>query len=57
MTANAPKENHCITSNEGTAVALASGYHLSTGKSAMVYLQVIKINLIYNFITHFIIAY
>lgn len=30
---------HVITANEGNAVALASGYHLATGKSAVVYLQ------------------
>ncbi|MDT8303276.1 MAG: phosphonopyruvate decarboxylase [Sedimentisphaerales bacterium] len=30
---------HIITANEGNAVALAAGYHLSTGKTAAVYLQ------------------
>ena len=40
VTANAPRENHIITANEGTAVALASGYHLATGKPGLVYLQV-----------------
>ena len=30
---------HIITANEGNAVALASGYHMATGKSAVVYLQ------------------
>lgn len=39
VTANAPRENHIITANEGTAVALASGYHLATGKPGLVYLQ------------------
>ncbi|ESO97304.1 hypothetical protein LOTGIDRAFT_114966 [Lottia gigantea] len=39
VTANAAKENHVITANEGNAVGLAAGYHLATGKSAMVYLQ------------------
>ncbi|XP_041367369.1 phosphonopyruvate decarboxylase-like [Gigantopelta aegis] len=32
-------DNHIITVNEGSAVAMATGYHLSTGKSAMVFLQ------------------
>lgn len=31
--------NHIITANEGNAVALAAGYHLSTGKIPCVYLQ------------------
>ncbi|XP_052278718.1 LOW QUALITY PROTEIN: phosphonopyruvate decarboxylase-like [Dreissena polymorpha] len=39
VTNNISKENHLITANEGSAVALATGYHLATGKSAMVYLQ------------------
>ena len=30
---------HVITANEGNAVALAAGYHLSTGKIAAVYIQ------------------
>lgn len=30
---------HVITANEGNAVAMASGYHLTTGKAAMVYMQ------------------
>ncbi len=30
---------HVITANEGNAVALAAGYHLSTGKIAAVYMQ------------------
>jgi phosphonopyruvate decarboxylase len=30
---------HTITANEGLAVALASGYHFSTGKLPLVYLQ------------------
>lgn len=33
------KENHVITANEGAAIAMASGYHLATGKNSMVYLQ------------------
>jgi hypothetical protein len=40
VTDNAPASNHVITANEGNSVALASGYHLATGKSALVYLQV-----------------
>lgn len=30
---------HIITANEGGAVALATGYYLATGKSALVYMQ------------------
>jgi len=30
---------HVITANEGNAVGMASGYHMATGKSAVVYLQ------------------
>jgi phosphonopyruvate decarboxylase len=33
------KEKNIITANEGSAVALAAGYHLATGKVGMVYLQ------------------
>ena len=40
VTSTVPKQNHIITANEGAAIALASGYHLSTGKTGMVYLQV-----------------
>lgn len=32
-------QNHVIAANEGGAVALAAGYHLATGKAAVVYLQ------------------
>lgn len=39
MTANAPENNHVITANEGSAIGLAAGYHMATGKAAMVYLQ------------------
>ena len=31
--------HHVIAANEGNAVALAAGYHLSTGKTPVVYLQ------------------
>ena len=33
------KEDHIINSNEGAAVALAAGYNLATGKTALVYMQ------------------
>ena len=33
------KKHHVITANEGNAVALASGYHLATGKVPVVYMQ------------------
>jgi phosphonopyruvate decarboxylase len=33
------REKHLITANEGNAVALAMGYHMATGKLAMVYMQ------------------
>jgi len=39
VTANEASDKHVITANEGSAIALASGYHLSSGKTAMVYLQ------------------
>ena len=39
ITDNASKEDHIINSNEGAAVALASGYYLATGKPALVYMQ------------------
>ncbi len=39
ITKNISKENHIITSNEGAAVALASGYYLATGKIPLVYMQ------------------
>jgi phosphonopyruvate decarboxylase len=35
----APAERNIITANEGNAVALAGGYHIATGKYAVVYLQ------------------
>ena len=41
VTANAPRGKHMIAANEGNAVALATGYHLATGKHPMVYLQVV----------------
>jgi phosphonopyruvate decarboxylase len=36
---NAPNENHLITANEGSAVALAVGQYLATGKPSLVYMQ------------------
>lgn len=39
ITDTVPKENHVITANEGNAIALASGYHLATGKFPLVYMQ------------------
>ena len=40
VTAVTPKSRHVITSNEGQAIALAAGYHMATGRSGVVYLQV-----------------
>ncbi|MBE6464483.1 MAG: phosphonopyruvate decarboxylase [Eggerthellaceae bacterium] len=36
---NAPSERNIITANEGNAVGIACGYHVATGKSAVVYMQ------------------
>ena len=36
---NVKKDNHIITANEGSAIALASGYFLATGKIPLVYMQ------------------
>ena len=36
---NAPSTNNIITANEGNAIGIAVGWHLSTGKSACVYMQ------------------
>lgn len=36
---NSPKEKNIITANEGNAIAMAAGYHLSTGKIGCVYMQ------------------
>ncbi len=35
----ADKDKHIISANEGNAVALASGYHMATGKAGVVYMQ------------------
>lgn len=34
-----PHDRHVIAANEGNAIALAAGYHLSTGTIALVYMQ------------------
>ncbi len=34
-----PSKDHIIASNEGSAVAIATGYHLATGKIPLVYMQ------------------
>jgi phosphonopyruvate decarboxylase len=36
---HAPPGHHVINANEGSAVALAAGYHLATGRIPVVYLQ------------------
>ena len=39
ITDEVPRDQHVINANEGSAVALAAGYHLATGKIPVVYLQ------------------
>jgi len=39
ITEHATTEEHVITANEGSAVGLAVGYHLATGKTPLVYMQ------------------
>lgn len=39
ITDNAPSEKHIISANEGSATALASGYHFATGKIPLIYMQ------------------
>lgn len=39
VTDHTDEKNHIIAANEGGAVALATGYHLATGKVALVYMQ------------------
>ena len=39
ITDTIPESNHVITPNEGSAIALATGYHLATGKYPLVYMQ------------------
>ena len=39
ITDHVPPQNHVINANEGSAVALAAGYHLATGRVGVVYMQ------------------
>jgi len=39
ITDNTPSERNIIAANEGGAIALATGYHLATGKVGLVYMQ------------------
>jgi phosphonopyruvate decarboxylase len=39
ITDNADESRHFIAANEGSAVGLAAGYHLATGKIPLVYMQ------------------
>lgn len=39
VTDHTAKERHVITANEGSAIGLAAGYHLATGKVGVVYMQ------------------
>ncbi len=39
VTDTVPEERHIIPANEGSAVALAAGHHLATGKIPLVYMQ------------------
>ena len=39
VTDTAPEDKHIIAANEGCALALASGWHLATGKTPVVYMQ------------------
>ncbi|MBE6758541.1 MAG: phosphonopyruvate decarboxylase [Ruminococcaceae bacterium] len=39
VTENSPRELNIIAANEGNAAAMALGYHLSTGKYGVVYMQ------------------
>jgi len=39
VTDHAPRDSHVITANEGAAVGMAAGFHLATGRVALVYLQ------------------
>lgn len=36
---NSPKNKNIITANEGNAIGIVSGYHMSTGKCGIVYMQ------------------
>ena len=39
ITDNAPANKHIISANEGSATALATGYHFATGKIPLIYMQ------------------
>ncbi|XP_033611593.1 phosphonopyruvate decarboxylase isoform X2 [Cryptotermes secundus] len=39
VASNEKETHHIITANEGSAIGLATGYHLATGKISLVYLQ------------------
>ncbi|XP_014677483.1 PREDICTED: phosphonopyruvate decarboxylase-like [Priapulus caudatus] len=39
VTSKVARSNHVITCNEGSAVALAAGYHIATGRHGLVYMQ------------------
>jgi len=39
ITDTAHPDNHIISANEGSAIGLATGYHLATGKIPLVYMQ------------------
>jgi len=39
VTDNVSEEDHIIAANEGNAIGVAAGYHLSTGKIPLVYMQ------------------
>ncbi|MBQ9238988.1 MAG: phosphonopyruvate decarboxylase [Treponema sp.] len=39
VTDNAPADRHIISANEGSATALAAGYHFATGKIPLIYMQ------------------
>ena len=39
VTDTAPAEKHIISANEGSATALACGYHFATGKIPLIYMQ------------------
>lgn len=36
---NMDNDNNIVAANEGNSIALATGYHLSTGKIGLVYMQ------------------
>ena len=54
LLSNYSKDRHIITANEGGAVSLAAGYHLSTKKIPLVYFQNSGLGNIINPITSMI---